>query len=437
MQRLLIKNGRVIDPANNVNQVTDVLIENGVISKVGVGLKPTPTDVVINAEGTLVLPGLVDMHVHFRQPGGEGKETILTGSQAAVRGGVTSVCTMPNTQPVSDNRQIVEFVLAEAQKAQLLHLYPAAAITKGLEGKELTEIADLKAAGVVAITDDGHPVMNAEIMRRAMEYARMCGVVVISHSEDLSLTEHGVMNEGIVATRMGLCGMPNMSEAVMVAREILLAELTGAHIHCTHISTKESVDLIRQAKTKGVRVTCDATPHHLTLTEESVIGYNTNMKMNPPLRTRADIEALRQGLKEGIIDAVATDHAPHSESDKDVEFDHAPFGVIGLETSLGVIAAELVGKGELSWSELVLHMSTKPSEILGIPAGTLSPGRPADIILVDPQKKWKVIPEEFRSKSRNSPFVGWELQGKVIMTICCGEIVYKETTDKELQNKTA
>jgi len=425
MSKLLIRNGHIVDPVNNLDQEMDLLIENGVISKVGKGINGAGAE-VIDAKGKLVMPGLVDMHVHFRQPGGEGKETILTGSQAAVRGGVTSVCTMPNTQPVTDNRQIVEFILAEAKKAELLHLYPAAAITKGLEGKELTEIADLKAAGVVAITDDGRSVMNAEIMRRAMEYARMCGVVVISHSEDLSLTEHGVMNEGIVATRLGLRGMPNMSEAVMVAREILLAELTGAHIHCTHISTKESVDLIRQAKAKGVRVTCDATPHHLTLTEESVIGYNTNMKMNPPLRTGADIEALRQGLKEGIIDAVATDHAPHSESDKDVEFDQAPFGVIGVETSFGVMATELAATGKLTWKELVLRMSARPAEILGIPAGTLSVGKPADVILVDPNKKWRVKAEEFCSKSKNSPFIGRELQGKVVTTICCGKVVYKE-----------
>lgn len=424
-EKLLIRNGHIVDPANSVNQEMDLLIENGVISNAGKGINGAGAE-VINAKGKLVMPGLVDMHVHFRQPGGEGKETILTGGQAAVRGGVTTVCTMPNTQPVTDNRQIVEFILAEAQKAQLLHLYPAAAITKGLEGKELTEIADMKDAGVVAITDDGRPVMNAEIMRRAMEYAKMCGVVVISHSEDLSLTENGVMNEGIVATRLGLRGMPNMSEAVMVAREILLAQLTGAHVHCTHISTKESVDLIEQAKRKGIRVTCDVTPHHLTLTEEAVLGYDPNAKMNPPLRTQEDLSALRQGLREGVIDAIVTDHAPHTEADKDVEFDQAPFGVIGLETSLGVIATELVGKGELNWSELVLHMSAKPSEILGIPAGTLSPGRPADIILVDPQKKWKVIPEEFRSKSRNSPFIGWELQGKVTMTICCGKVVYRQ-----------
>ncbi len=431
MSKTLIRNGHVIDPANNFDQVADVLIEDGIISKVGVGLKPTPTDVVINAEGKLVLPGLVDMHVHFRQPGGEGKETIQSGSEAAVHGGITSVCTMPNTQPVTDNRQIVEFILAEAGKvgangrSPLLHLYPAAAITKGLEGKELTEIADLKAAGVVAITDDGRPVMNAEILRRGMEYARMCGVVVISHSEDLSLTEHGVMNEGIVATRLGLRGMPNMSEAVVVAREILLAELTGAHVHCTHISTKESVDLIRQAKARGIRVTCDATPHHLTLTEEAVIGYNTYMKMNPPLRTTADVQALQRGLKEGIIDAVATDHAPHSESDKDVEFDHAPFGVIGVETSFGVIAAELVAAGKLTWKELVQRMSVRPAEILGIPAGTLSCGKPADVIIVDPEKKWKVDPLEFRSRSRNCPFIGRELTGKVVMTICCGKVVWK------------
>ena len=426
MANFLIRNGHVIDPANNVDEVMDILIEDRIISKVGVGLKPTPTDVVINAEGELVLPGLVDMHVHLRQPGREDKETIESGCQAAARGGVTSVCTMPNTQPVTDNRQVVEFILAEAQKIDLIHIHPAAAITKGLEGKELTEIAELHSSGVVAITDDGRSVMNAEIMRRAMEYAKMCGVVVVSHCEDLSLTEHGVMNEGLMATRLGLRGMPNMSEAVMVAREILLAELTGAHIHCTHISTKESVDLIRQAKGRGICVTCDVTPHHLTLTEEAVKGYDPNMKMNPPLRTVEDTEALQQGLKDGVIGAIVTDHAPHTEADKDVEFDQAPFGVIGLETSLGVVATELVAKGKLSWKELVLRMSTQPAEILGIPAGTLSPGRPADVIIVDPQKKWKVIPEEFRSKSRNSPFIGKELKGKVVTTICCGKIVYRE-----------
>lgn len=425
MSMLLIRNGHVIDPVNNLDQEMDLLIEDGVIAKVGKGISANGAE-VIDAKGKLVMPGLVDMHVHFRQPGGEGKETIQSGSEAAVHGGITSVCAMPNTQPVTDNRQIVEFIQAEAQKIQLLHLYPAAAITKGLEGNELTEIADLKAAGVVAITDDGHPVMNAEIMRRAMEYAKMCGVVVISHSEDLSLTENGMMNEGIIATRLGLRGMPNMSEAVMVAREILLAELTGAHIHCTHISTKESVELIRQAKAKGVRVTCDVTPHHLTLTEDAVVGYNTNMKMNPPLRTTADVAALQQGLKEGIVDAIATDHAPHSESDKDVEFDHAPFGVIGVEISLGVVATGLVATGKLTWKELVHRMSTRPAEILGIPAGTLSAGKPADVIIVDPDKKWKVEPQEFRSKSRNCPFIGRELVGKVVTTICCGKTVYQE-----------
>ena len=424
MATLLIRNGHVVDPANHVDQVTDLLIENGTIAKIGNSLSTAKAE-VIDAKGKLVLPGLVDLHVHFRQPGREDKETIASGCQAAARGGVTSVCTMPNTQPVTDNRQVIEFILKEAEKVGLIHIYPSAAITKGLQGAELTEIAELKEAGIVAITDDGHPVMDAEVMRRAMEYAKMCGVVVISHDEDLALTEGGVMNEGVIATRLGLRGMPNMSEAVMVAREVLLAELTGARVHCTHISAKESVDLIRQAKARGIRVTCDVTPHHLTLTEERIKDYDTNKKMNPPLRTAADVQALRQGLKEGVIDAIATDHAPHTETDKEVEFDHAAFGVTGLETSLGVIATELVSQGEMNWEELVLRMSTQPAEILGIPAGTLSPGRPADVVIVDPQKGWEVIPEEFRSKSRNSPFIGKELKGKVVTTICCGKIVYR------------
>lgn len=425
--RLLIRGGHVLDVANNVDEEVDLLIERGEIVQLAPNITPSSNRVqVIEAKGKLVLPGLVDMHVHFRQPGREDKETIATGARAAARGGFTSVCTMPNTTPPVDNRQVVEFILAEAAKVGLVRVYPVGAITKGLAGRELTEIAELKEARVVAITDDGRPVMDTDLMRRAMEYAKMCGLLVISHCEDLSLTEGCVMNEGLVATTLGLRGMPNMSEAVVVAREIFLAELTGARVHCTHLSAKESVELVRQAKRRGLPISCDVTPHHLALTDESARSYDPNFKMNPPLRTQGDIEALREGLKDGTIDAIATDHAPHTEADKDVDFDHAPFGVVGLETALGVIVSELVEKGVLSWKELVTKMSLRPAKVLGIPGGSLAPGEPADLVIVDPEKKWTVKAEEFQSKSRNSPFIGRELKGKVVTTIAKGEIIYHE-----------
>ncbi|MCS6287381.1 MAG: dihydroorotase [Nitrospira sp.] len=420
---LLIQGGHVIDPGR-VNGVADVLIENGTISAVGPALKAPAGATVIQARGQLVLPGFVDLHVHFREPGFEYKETIESGTAAAVAGGFTTVCAMPNTNPVNDNQAVTEFMLERAKAAGNAHLYPIGAITKKSEGKELAEIGDLRRAGCVAISDDGKPVMNSLVMRRAMEYARAFDVPVVDHCEDLHLSEGGCMNEGLVSTELGLPGIPSAAEDVMVARNVSLAELTGARLHLAHISTAGSVRMVREAKARGLKVTAEACPHHFTLTEELTRGYNTHAKMNPPLRTMQDVQAIKEGLRDGTIDVIATDHAPHATQEKQQEFTEAPFGIVGLETALPLTLA-LVDDGVLTLEAAVDKLATAPAKAFSLNAGTLAIGAPADVAIVDPNSEWHVDPARFRSKSRNTPFAGWKVKGRVTTTIVSGRVVFE------------
>ena len=420
---LLIQGGHVIDPGR-VNGVADVLIENGTISAVGPALTAPAGATVIQAKGQLVLPGFVDLHVHFREPGFEYKETIQSGTAAAVAGGFTTVCAMPNTNPVNDNQAVTEFMLERAKAAGNAHLYPIGAITKQSEGKELAEIGDLRRAGCVAISDDGKPVMNSLVMRRAMEYARAFDVPVVDHCEDLHLSEGGCMNEGLVSTELGLPGIPSAAEDVMVARNVSLAELTGARLHLAHISTAGSVRMVREAKARGLKVTAEACPHHFTLTEELTRGYNTHAKMNPPLRTMQDVQAIKEGLRDGTIDVIATDHAPHATQEKQQEFTEAPFGIVGLETALSLTLA-LVDEGVLTLESAVDKLATAPAKAFSLNAGTLAVGAPADVAIVDPNREWQVDPSRFRSKSRNTPFAGWKVKGRVTTTIVSGRVVFE------------
>ncbi len=420
---LLIQGGHVIDPGR-VNGVADVLIENGTISAVGPSLKAPAGATVIQARGQLVLPGFVDLHVHFREPGFEYKETIRSGTAAAVAGGFTTVCAMPNTNPVNDNQAVTEFMLERAKAAGNAHLYPIGAITKKSEGKELAEIGDLRRAGCVAISDDGKPVMNSLVMRRAMEYACAFDVPVVDHCEDLHLSEGGCMNEGLVSTELGLPGIPSAAEDVMVARNVSLAELTGARLHLAHISTAGSVRMVREAKARGLKVTAEACPHHFTLTEELTRGYNTHAKMNPPLRTMQDVQAIKEGLRDGTIDVIATDHAPHATQEKQQEFTEAPFGIVGLETALSLTLA-LVDEGVLTLESAVDKLATAPAKAFSLNAGTLAVGAPADVAIVDPNREWQVDPSRFRSKSRNTPFAGWKVKGRVTTTIVSGRVVFE------------
>ncbi len=420
---LLIQGGHVIDPGR-VNGVADVLIENGTISAVGPALTAPAGATVIQAKGQLVLPGFVDLHVHFREPGFEYKETIQSGTAAAVAGGFTTVCAMPNTNPVNDNQAVTEFMLERAKAAGNAHLYPIGAITKKSEGKELAEIGDLRRAGCVAISDDGKPVMNSLVMRRAMEYARAFDVPVVDHCEDLHLSEGGCMNEGLVSTELGLPGIPSAAEDVMVARNVSLAELTGARLHLAHISTAGSVRMVREAKARGLKVTAEACPHHFTLTEELTRGYNTHAKMNPPLRTMQDVQAIKEGLRDGTIDVIATDHAPHATQEKQQEFTEAPFGIVGLETALSLTLA-LVDEGVLTLESAVDKLATAPAKAFSLNAGTLAVGAPADVAIVDPNREWQVDPSRFRSKSRNTPFAGWKVKGRVTTTLVSGRVVFE------------
>ncbi len=413
----------MIDPGR-VNGVADVLIENGIISAVGTALKAPAGATIIQAKGQLVLPGFVDLHVHFREPGFEYKETIQSGTAAAVAGGFTTVCAMPNTNPVNDNQAVTEFMLERARAAGNAHLYPIGAITKKSEGKELAEIGDLRRSGCVAISDDGKPVMNSLVMRRAMEYARAFDVPVVDHCEDLHLSEGGCMNEGLVSTELGLPGIPSAAEDVMVARNVSLAELTGARLHLAHISTAGSVRMVREAKARGLKVTAEACPHHFTLTEELTRGYNTHAKMNPPLRTLQDVQAIKEGLRDGTIDVIATDHAPHATQEKQLEFTEAPFGIVGLETALSLTLA-LVDEGVLTLESAVEKLSTAPAKAFSLNAGTLAVGAPADVAIVDPNRQWQVDPSRFRSKSRNTPFAGWKVKGQVTTTIVSGRVVFE------------
>lgn len=423
--KMLIKNGRVIDPSQDLDEEVDVLVEEGVVSAVGSGLGGNGAE-TIDARGLVVAPGFVDMHVHLREPGREDEETVETGARAAVRGGFTSIACMPNTAPVLEGDEGVKFILSRGRDAGLARVFPIAAISKNLEGEVLSEIGAAIKAGAVAISDDGLPVMRAGLMRRALEYVKMFSAPVISHCEDLTLSESGSMNEGDVSTLLGLKGIPAQSEDVMVARDIILAELAGSKLHIAHVSTGRSVELVAEAKVRGSRVTCEVTPHHFTLSDEAVKGYDTNTKMKPPLRSAADVAALRKGLKRGTIDAIASDHAPHSEEEKDQEYDEAPFGIIGLETSFALASTELYHGKVVSLPRLVALMSTNPAGILGLPCGTLRQGSAADITMFDPDAAWAVDQKEFASRSRNTPFSGWKVKGRVVSVIVDGKVLMRD-----------
>ncbi|OGW49125.1 MAG: dihydroorotase [Nitrospirae bacterium RBG_19FT_COMBO_42_15] len=425
--RMLIKNGRVLDPANNIDDSLDIFIEGNIIKKVAKGIKAEASAKVIDAKGKIVAPGLIDIHTHLREPGFEYKETIRTGTMAAAAGGFTAICCMPNTNPINDNRAVTEFILSKSAKEGIVNVLPIGAITKGSQGKALAEISDMVNAGCVAISDDGKGVMDAEVMRRGLEYTKAFDIPVIAHCEDANLSSGGVMNEGFASTTLGLRGIPKAAEEVMVVRDIALAELTGARLHIAHVSSAGSVESIRTAKKRGVKVTCETCPHYFTLTEDAVIGYNTNAKVNPPLRTKEDVKAIKEGLKDGTIDIIASDHAPHAVHEKEIEFDYASFGMIGLETSLPLIL-NLVREGVLTLKDAIAKATINPARLLKLKKGTLSEGADADITIIDPESEWVVDVNNLKSKSKNTAFAGMKMKGRAVMTIVGGKIVY-ETGD--------
>ena len=432
MKPLLIKGGRIIDPGQGIDEFGNLLITEGKVLSLSSGeARPPYLDYeVLNAEGLVVCPGFIDFHCHLRQPGFEEKETIASGSQAAARGGFTTICCMPNTNPPLDNRTVIDYVKSTAASEGAVRVAPIGCISKGRRGEELAEMGELAEAGVVAFSDDGNTVMSSRLMHQAMEYSLALGLPITDHCEDTALSKGGQMNEGIIATKLGLRGVPAAAEENIVARDLALAQLTGAHIHIAHTTTEGSVELIRRAKERGIKVTAEVTPHHLTLTEEMVIGYNTNAKVNPPLRTERDIKALVQGLKEGVIDIIATDHAPHTEDDKRRQFALAPFGISGFETALGSLM-RLVHNEQLDLVMLIAKLTCQPAKIIGDrlgKLGTLKVGAPADVTIFDPYKEWVVDTKKFVSKGKNTPLNGSRLKGKVIATIYQGKIVYKDNS---------
>ena len=422
---LVIRGGRVVDPSQSLDTVCDLLVVDGSIAALGEGIDAPDEAQEIAGAGLLVTPGLIDVHVHLREPGGEHRETIASGAKAAVVGGFTAICAMPNTDPVVDDPASVGFVVARGAAAGAARVYPLGAISAGQEGKQLAAIGEMVEAGAVGITDDGNPVMDSGLMRMALAYAQTFDVPVADHPEDLGLSKQGVMNEGLVATRLGLRGKPNASEDVHIVRDLLLAEVTGGRIHLQHVSTAFGVESIRQAKARDVRVTAEATPHHLILTDKRVEGYDTNAKMNPPLRTAVDRAAVRAGLADGTLDVYATDHAPHHYDEKEQAFDDAPNGIVGLETSLGLGLTHVVGEGVIDLATLIDRMSCGPARAFGLPGGTLAVGTPADVTIIDPERVWTVDCDAFVSKSRNTPFHGFELKGCARYTIVGGVIVWQ------------
>jgi dihydroorotase len=421
---LLIKGGRILDPSQGLDEKLDVLVADGKIAEIGKKLTAGKGIEVIDAKGMIVVPGLIDMHVHLRDPGLEYKEDIVTGTRSAAAGGFTSVACMPNTKPANDNKAVTSYIIAKAKAEGLVNVFPVGAITQGMKGENLSEMGDLKEAGCVAVSDDGRPVTNPELMRRALEYAKGMGIMLISHSEDLGLSGDGQMNDGFTATELGLKGIPWVAEDAAIARDVFLAEFSGSPIHVAHVSTKGAVRIIREAKARGVKVTCETAPHYFTLTEDAVRGYDSNAKMNPPLRTCEDMEAIKAGLADGTIDAIATDHAPHHLDEKDVEFVLASNGIIGLETALP-LSLSLVDRKVLDLNALITALSLNPARILGIDRGTLAPEAIADITVIDPDREWTVDAEKLASKSKNSPFLGKKMKGRAAYTIVSGKVVYK------------
>ena len=422
MAKILIKGGRVISPAQKLDDICDVLIEKGKVTAIGKDLEAQGAE-VIDADGKIVTPGLVDIHVHLRDPGLEYKEDIASGTLSAVTGGFTSIACMPNTKPVNDNQSVTNYILNKAKEVGHCRVFPIASITKGLQGESMTEMGELKGLGVYGVSDDGKPVSNAQLMRRAMEYAKPFGITIVTHAEDLELVGSGVMNEGPVSTELGLKGIPWVAEDAATAKEVMLAEFTGAHLHVAHVSTKGSIDIVRQAKKRGVHVTCEVAPHHFTLTDEAVRGYNTNAKMNPPLRSAEDREAVRQGIADGTVDAIATDHAPHHIDEKNVEFSIAMNGIVGLETALP-LSLQLVEDGLIDLPKAVALLTCGPAAALGIPVGQLEEGGVADITVFDPELEWTVDAQQLVSKSKNTPFDGWQMKGAAICTIVAGKVVF-------------
>jgi dihydroorotase len=424
MSQLLIKNGRVIDPASATDMLADILIREGVIAAVGAGLEAAGAE-IFDASGLIVAPGFIDMHVHLREPGIEHAETIETGARAAAAGGFTSICSMPNTLPVNDNATVTSYIVERARKFAVTNVFPIGAITKNSAGEELSAIGSMKAAGVVAISDDGRPVMNARVMRRAMEFARSFGLPVIDHCEDLNLSADGDMHEGYESVRLGLRGIPACSEDVMVARDILLAQVTGARFHVAHISTRNAMAMVAHAKQHGLPVTCEATPHHFALTDAQMVPYDSNFKMKPPLRTACHAGAVVDGIVSGAVDAIATDHAPHPGSEKMQEFEKCPFGIIGLETALGLALEHLVHTGKIPLARLVALFTTGPARVLHLDRGTLAVGAPADVTIFSTDLQWTYDVNQSFSKSRNSPFDGHTFRGGPVATIVDGAMVWR------------
>ena len=421
---LLIQDGRVMDPASGRDEELDILIQGGRIKKIARDI-PGSGKKIIDASGKVVSPGFIDLHTHLRQPGREDEETIETGSRAAARGGFTTICAMPNTEPPIDDPSLVEFVYNEARRCALVQVLAIATISRGRQGEDLSPMGRLRKAGAVGFSDDGDWVTDSNLMRRALEYVKMLNLPLISHCEDKTLTQEGVMNEGYYSTTLGLRGIPKEAEEVAIFRDLVLLGMTESRLHVAHLSTSRGVELVREAKREGLKVTSEVTPHHFTLIDKEVLSFNTNTKMRPPLREEEDVAALGQGLKDGTIDIIATDHAPHTLEEKEVDYISAPFGIIGLETALGLVIRELVEKGTLSLMEALAKLTVNPARILGMSIGRIEEGARADLTIFDPEKTWKVREEEFLSKSTNSPFIGWELPGKVEWTVAGGKVAYQ------------